>query len=203
MDLGALPHSDRGYAELCRLLTDHAHGREGDPPRDCVLLAETLEGQETLAREGFDAALLAHGRNQREAAQALARGLPVAAPQVLRFRRAAGLELHRLKRAMATQSTVTRIEPLWDPRDAAVDRAGWEARFPWADPASARATEALLEERAGWRMHWGDWVMPRPIGPADQDLDAGTAGPGPGRPPQALPARSPGARGPARAWSWT
>ena len=46
MGFGALPHSNRGYAELCRLLTDQAHGREGDPPQDCALLAETLEGQE-------------------------------------------------------------------------------------------------------------------------------------------------------------
>ncbi|NTV74511.1 MAG: hypothetical protein HGA66_09920, partial [Holophaga sp.] len=60
LDFGALPHTDRGYAELCRLLTDQAHGREGDPPRDCVLLAGTLEGQEYLAREGFAPYLLAH-----------------------------------------------------------------------------------------------------------------------------------------------
>jgi len=169
---GALPHSDRGYAELCRLLTDQAHGREGDPPRDCALLAETLEGQEYLVREGFRPALLGHGRNQREVAQALAAGLPVAAPQVLRFSRPAGLELHRLKRAMAAQSTVTRAEPLWDPRDAAVPRAEWEARSPWAEPRVARATAELAELPQAWRMHWGDWVMPRPLCARDLDLDA-------------------------------
>jgi DNA-directed DNA polymerase III PolC len=171
MGFGALPHSNRGYAELCRLLTDQAHGREGDPPQDCALLAETLEGQEYLAREGFAPALLAHGRNQGEAARALERGLPVAAPQVLRFRREAGFELHRLKRAMATQSTVTRTGPLWDPRDTAVPRGAWEARCPWAEPEAARATGAILEAAGAWRMHWGDWVMPRPLGPADLDLD--------------------------------
>ena len=171
-EFGALPRSDRGYAELCRLLTDLAHGRPGQPPGECALLAETLEGLETLAAEGFEAALLAHGRNRREAAEALGRGLAVAAPQVLRFRTPAGLDLHRLKRAMATRGTVPRTEPLWDPRDAAVARAAWEARFPAADPRVARATAALLEGVAGWRMHWGEWVMPRPIGPADQDLDA-------------------------------
>jgi DNA-directed DNA polymerase III PolC len=171
LELGALPYSDRGYAELCRLLTDHAHGRAGSPPRDCVLLTETLEGLETLAREGFPAALRGHARNQPEAAQALARGLPVAAPQLLRFRRPAGLELHRLKRALAEQSTITRVEPLWQARDAAVSRAEWEARFPWAEPRIARASEALEERVRGWQLHWGDWVMPRPIGPDDQDLD--------------------------------
>jgi DNA polymerase III alpha subunit len=171
LDLGALPHSDLGYGELCRLLTDLAHGRPGDPPRDCALLAETLEGLETLAGAGFPAALLAHGRNQRETAEALRRGLGAAAPQVLRFRTPAGLELHRLKRAMAAQGTLARTEPLWDPRDAAVPRAAWEARFPAADPAIARTTGALLERTAGWRMHWGEWVMPRPICPGDQDLD--------------------------------
>ena len=171
MAFGALPHSNRGYAELCRLLTDQAHGREGDPPRDCALLAETLEGQEYLAREGFRPILLAHGRNQRETAEALARGLPVAAPQVLRFRREAGLELHRLKRAMAAQGTVTRTGALWDPRDAVVSRTEWEARSPWAEPRVARATEALAELTGTWRMHWGDWVMPRPLGAADLDLD--------------------------------
>jgi DNA-directed DNA polymerase III PolC len=170
--LGALPQSDLGYAELCRMLTDLAHGRPAQPPRECALLAETLEGLEALAREGFTASLLAHGRNQREAALALGRGLPVAAPQVLRFRTPAGLELHRLKRAMAAQSTVPRTEPLWDPRDAAVSRPAWEARFPAADPRAARTTAALLESVAGWRMHWGEWVMPRPICPDDLDLDA-------------------------------
>lgn len=169
---GALPESDLGYAELCRMLTDLAHGRPGQPPRACALLAETLEGLELLAREGFQAALLAHGRNQRETAEALRRGLAVAAPQVLRFRKAAGLELHRLKRAMATRSTLARTEPLWDPRDAAVDRASWEARFPAAEPRAALGTAVLLERVAGWRMHWGEWVMPTPLGPDDQDLDA-------------------------------
>ena len=171
LDFGALPHSDLGYGELCRLLTDLAHGRPGTPPRECVLLAETLPGLELLAREGFQAALLAHGRNQPEAAEALRRGLGVAAPQVLRFRKPAGLELHRLKRAMAARSTITRTESLWDPRDAAVDRSSWESRFPWADPRAARTTQALLERVAGWRMHWGEWVMPRPLCPDDQDLD--------------------------------
>jgi DNA-directed DNA polymerase III PolC len=168
---GALPHSDLGYAELCRLLTDLAHGRPGQPPRDCALLAETLEGLELLAAEGFQGVLLAHGRNRRETAAALARGLAAAAPQVLRFRRPAGLELHRLKRAMAAQSTVTRTEPLWDARDAAVTRAAWEVRFPWAEPRVAAATEALLERVRGWRMHWGEWVMPRPLGLDGRDLD--------------------------------
>ncbi len=31
--LGALPQSDLGYAELCRMLTDLAHGRPAQPPR--------------------------------------------------------------------------------------------------------------------------------------------------------------------------
>ena len=168
---GALPHSDLGYGEFCRLLTDTAHGREGVLPRDCALLAETLEGLEALQREGFEGALLAHGRNQREAAEALRRGLAVAAPQVLRFRKEAGLELHRLKRAMATQSTLTRVASLWDPRDAAVDRATWEGRFPAAEPRVARATAAIAEQVAGWRMHWGAWVMPRPLCADDLDLD--------------------------------
>ena len=172
MAFGALPHSNRGYADLCRLLTDQAHGREGEPPVDCSILAETLEGQEYLTREGFHPALLAHGRNQPEAAAALARGLPAAAPQVLRFRRPEGLELHRLKRAMAERSTVARTEPLWDPRDAAVDRAQWEARFPGAEPRCALEAAAIAERAGGWAMHWGDWVMPRPLGPRDWDLDA-------------------------------
>jgi DNA-directed DNA polymerase III PolC len=171
LELGALPQSDLGYGELCRTLTDLAHGRAAAPPRACALLAETLEGLEALAREGFPGALLAHGRNQREAAEALARGLPVVAPQVLRFRREAGLDLHRLKRAMAAQSTVTRVAPLWEPRDAAVDRATWERRFPWAEPRVAGATAALAEGVAAWRMHWGAWVMPRPLCADDLDLD--------------------------------
>ena len=171
LPLGALPGSDEGYAQLCHLLTERAHGREGTPPRECVLLAETLEGLEALAREGFAGALLAHGRNRAEATAALALGLPVAAPQVLRFRREAGLDLHRLKRAMAAQGTITRVPSLWEPRDAAVDRATWEQRFPWAEPRIARATQALCARASAWRMHWGAWVMPRPICPDDLDLD--------------------------------
>ncbi|MDR3669758.1 MAG: hypothetical protein P4L36_02880, partial [Holophaga sp.] len=52
-----------------------------------------------------------------------------------------------------------------------VDRAAREAPFPAADPRAAPATDAILERVSGWRMHWGEWVMPRPIGPDDQDLD--------------------------------
>jgi DNA-directed DNA polymerase III PolC len=171
MEFGAFPYSNRGYAELCRLLTDQAHGREGDPPRDCVLLAETMDGQEYLIREGFNPYLLAHNRNQLEAMKASSRGLPVVTPQVLRFRRQAGLDLHRLKRAMVQRSTITRTEALWDPRDAAVDRASWQARYPGAEPAITYATAEILEKVRSWRMHWGDWVMPRPICPRDLDLD--------------------------------
>ena len=171
MEFGAFPHSNRGYAELCRLLTDQAHGREGDPPRDCFLLAETLDGQEYLAREGFAPYLFAHNRNQMEAMRASTLGLPIAAPQVLKFRREAGLDLHRLKRAIAQRSTVPRTEPLWSPRDAAVDLAAWEARYPGADPVITRVTEDIQEKVKGWRMHWGDWVIPRPICSRDMDLD--------------------------------
>ena len=170
---GALPHSDAGYAALNHLLTVQAHGEgEGEPPRDCVLLAERLEGLELLAREGFKATLLGHPRRQQEAAEALRRGLPVVGPQVLRFRTPAGLELHRLKRAIHTQSTVPRTEPLWDLQDAAVDRRTWETRFPWAEPRIARATEAVLERVSGWEMHWGAWVNAEPLGLEGSDLDA-------------------------------
>lgn len=176
-DFGALPCSDEGYAALNRLLTAQAH-QEGpgfgtaEPPGGCVLLAERLEGLELLAREGLEATLLAHPRRQREAAEALGRGLPVAGPQVLRFRTPAGLELHRLKRAIATQGTVPRTEPLWEPQDASVDRRAWEARFPWAEPRIAATTEAVLERISGWNIHWGAWVNAGPLGLEDTDLDA-------------------------------
>ena len=178
---GALPHSDKGYAALNRLLAAQAHERgpgfgpalgPDGPPRDCVLLAERLEGLELLLREGCEAALLAHPRRQGEAAEALRRGLAVMGPQVLRFRTPVGLELHRLKRAIATQSTVPRTEPLWDLRDAAVDRRAWEARFPFAEPRIAQATAAALERIAGWRIHWGAWVNAGPLGLEGADLDA-------------------------------
>lgn len=172
-EFGALPHTDAGYAALNRLLTVQAHGEgDGDPPRDCILLAERLEGLELLAREGVEALLLAHPRRQREAAEALRRGLSVAGPQVLRFRTPAGLDFHRLKRAIHTQSTVPRTEPLWEPADATVDRRTWETRFPWAEPRIARATEGILERIAGWKIHWGSWVNARPLGMEHSDLDA-------------------------------
>jgi DNA-directed DNA polymerase III PolC len=178
-EFGALPYSDAGYAALNRLLTVQAHeGVPGlgfgsaKPPRDCVLLAERLEGLELLAREGYEAMLLAHPRRQREAAEALSRGLPVTGPQVLRFRTAAGLEFHQLKRAIHTQSTMPRTEPLWELADAAVDRRTWETRFPWAEPRIARTTEAILERISGWHIHWGSWVCAEPLGLEGSDLDA-------------------------------
>ncbi len=170
---GALPFTDAGYKALNRLLTEQAHGwSEGEPPRDCILLTEDLAGLEALSREGLQATLLAHPHRAQEARRALERGLPVAAPQVLRFRRPAGLELHRLKRAIHTQSTVPRTEALWDERDGAVPRRDWEARFPAAEPAVARETAQILERVAAWSLHWGAWVETGPLGLEGQDLDA-------------------------------
>jgi DNA-directed DNA polymerase III PolC len=100
----------------------------------------------------------------------------VVAPQVLRFRTAEGLDLHRLKRAIHTQGTVTRVEAqdgaLWDVRDAAVPKSEWESRFPAAEPAVARATEELRERIAGWDLSWGAWVSAGPLGLEGADLDA-------------------------------
>jgi len=95
---------------------------------------------------------------------------------VLRFRTAEGLEMHRLKRAVAQQSTLIRTEALWGAAEAAVPRASWEARFPFCDPAVERATEAVLERISGWRIHWGKWEVARPFGQEagadDSHLDA-------------------------------
>ena len=182
---GALPFSDAGYAALNRLLTTQAHAeharlgepvpascRNEEPPRDCVLLSESLEGLDALLREGLYAALLAHPLRAQEARRALAAGLPVVAPQTLRFRTEAGLELHRLKRAIATQSTRPRTSALWDPREVAVLKADWESRFPAGEPVVRRATEEVLERVAGWSLHWGAWVETRPLGMEGADLDA-------------------------------
>ena len=174
---GALPLSDPGYGELNRLLTDQAHGRVGCLPKDCLLLAERLEGLEMLRREGLRASLLAHPARIQEARKALAGGLPVVAPQVLRFCTDAGLELHRLKRAIATQSTLPRTEPLWSLAEAGVHRRVWEARFPAAEPVIAHGTEALLDAASGWSIPWNaatkdHWVMAAPLGFEDADLDA-------------------------------
>jgi hypothetical protein len=121
--VGALPFSDTGYGALNRLLSAQAHDAvpgpdipglgAPEPPRDCVLLADDLAGLDALLREGFYAALLAHPRRAQEARKALAAGLEVIAPQVLRFRTAEGLEMHRLKRAIDQQSTLIRTEALW------------------------------------------------------------------------------------------
>ena len=179
---GALPFTDRGYAALNRLLSAQAHDAAPgpdipglgapEPPQGCVLLAEDLAGLEALSREGFEAALLAHPRRAQEARKALAAGLDVVAPQVLRFRTAEGLEMHRLKRAIETQATLIRTEALWDPAEAAVPRADWEARFPCGEPAVGKATAAVLERVAGWRIHWGTWEVAKPLGREDADLEA-------------------------------
>jgi len=170
--LGALPYSDQGYAGLCRLLTDQAHGREGELPEGCVLMAETLSGLEGLRHEGFEAHLLAHPRRPMEALRALEQGHSVCGSQVLRFRTEAGLELHRLKRAIHSQSTLTRTQPLWDLGDATVDQASWSQRFPMAEPRIARATAAILERIRGWSIHWGGWVNAGPLGLEGGDCDA-------------------------------
>lgn len=184
-EYGALPFTDTGYAGLNRLLTAQAHEprrlngepipescRAEEPPGDCVLLAEDLAGLSALLREGLYASLLAHPRRALEARRALELGLPVVAPQVLRFRSEAGLGLHRLKRAIARQSTVPRTEPLWDSRDATVPRVEWEARFPCAEPVVQRSTQALLELISGWKLHWGAWVTAGPRGLDGADLNA-------------------------------
>ncbi len=179
---GALPFTDAGYAALNRLLSAQAHdaapGPEisglgaPEPPQGCVLLADDLAGLDALLREGLYAALLAHPRRAQEARKALAAGLEVVAPQVLRFRTAEGLEMHRLKRAIETQATLIRTEALWDPAEAAVPRADWEARFPFGEPAVEKATAALLERISGWNLHWGEWVLAEPLGQEGRDLDA-------------------------------
>ncbi len=179
---GALPCSDAGHGALNRLLTALAHEARPElaipglgapePPRDCVLLAEDRAGLDALRREGFEAVLLGHPRRAQEARAALAAGLPVAAPQVLRFRTAEGLAMHQLKRAIAQQATLARTESLWEPAEAAVPRCDWEARFPFAEPAVARTTAALLERVAGWSIPWGEWVVARPLGQEETDLDA-------------------------------
>lgn len=169
---GALPQTNAGYATLNRLLTDQAHGREGEPPEDCILLAEDLAGLDALLRKGVYAALLADPRRAREAQMALQGGLSVVAPQVLRFRTEAGLDLHRLKRAIATQSTLPRTEALWDARDGAVPREVWEARFPACEAAVARATRELEARLQAWEIPWGKWTCGGPMGLESADLDA-------------------------------
>ena len=178
---GAMPLTNQGYGALNLLLTDQAHGREGEPPRECVLLAERLEGLSLLRALGLPATLLAHPGRAQEARAALAEGLPVAAPQVLRFCTPQGLELHRLKRAIATQRTLPRTEALWAPSESAVPRAVWEARFPAAEPAIARRTEAMLEAASGWSIPWNaatkdNWVNAKPLGLEGMDLDSVLAG---------------------------
>lgn len=185
-DYGALPFSHRGYGALCRLLTDQAHGRKVhlQALEDCVLLAERLNGLdglgglnglEALQQQGLSAHLLAHPRRQKEAGEALTRGISVCGAQVLRFRTPEGLEMHRLKRAIHTQSTLPRTEALWDIRDAAVPLSDWERRFPGAETRIQQTDDAILEKISGWTMHWGAWVNSEPLGYDGQDLNAALA----------------------------
>ncbi len=178
---GALPFTDAGYAALNGLLSAQAHLDHDppipglgapEPPQDCVLLAEDLAGLDALLREGLYGALLAHPRRAQEARKALAAGLEVVAPQALRFRTAEGLEMHRLKLAIDQQTTLIRTEALWDPAEAAVSRADWEARFPFCEPAVERATAAVLERISGWQHPLGRLGAGRSPGAGRPDLDA-------------------------------
>jgi len=178
---GALPTSDAGHASLNKLLTDQAHGTDeagqvqvqGDPPLGCAVLAETLEGLEALLKGGGEGCyLLGHPCRVQEARLALSRGLRVVAPQVLRYRTPEGLEMHRVKRAIHQQLTLLRTEPLWLSGETAVPRQAWEGRYPAAEPKVATATRDLLEEVAAWRIHWGKWVVSRPLNLDGADLDA-------------------------------
>lgn len=45
-------------------------------------------------------------------------------------------------------------------------------RYPAAEPKVATATRDLLEEVAAWRIHWGKWVVSRPLNLDGADLDA-------------------------------
>ncbi len=175
LEYGALPLSRAGHANLCRLITDQAFGREGELPGDCALLAEDLVGLDRLLREGRYGLLLAHPRRAQEALKALRQGLPVVAPQVLRFRTAEGLTLHRLKRAIATQATVLRTEPLWVPEEAAVPRAVWEARYPGGDLTLQRTTGDLLAQLSAWSLSWGAWVSAGPLGLGEAPGEADVA----------------------------
>ncbi|MBS0176668.1 MAG: hypothetical protein JSR64_21795, partial [Nitrospira sp.] len=80
--------------------------------------------------------------------------------------------MHRLKRAIATQSTVPRTEALWDARDGAIPREVWEARFPACDAAVARATRDLEARLPAWELPWGKWTCAGPMGLEGADLDA-------------------------------
>ncbi|MDR1841840.1 MAG: hypothetical protein LBQ86_07950 [Holophagales bacterium] len=170
-EYGALPWSDTGYAQMCHLLTDMAHERAPElPTKDCAVVAMTLTGADLLAKHGIAPTFLASNHNTLEAMEAHKRGIDVICPQVLRFRTPAGLELHRLKRAIATCDLITRAKPLWEPNEAAVSRAQWESLYPSADIAIANSTIALLERLTSWEPHWGTWVMPEPHN-IDGDLD--------------------------------
>ncbi|MCL1894373.1 MAG: hypothetical protein FWG02_09095 [Holophagaceae bacterium] len=171
LEYGVLPWSDKGYAQLCHLLTDLAHEREPElPDTDCAVVAMTLAGAELVARQGIKPTLLGHRHNSNEAMEARKRGIDVIAPQVLRFRTSAGLELHRLKRAIATCNLISRTEPLWKPNDSAKTRTDWESCYPAADMAIYNSTATLLERLTAWEPHWGKWVMPEPHN-FDGDLD--------------------------------
>jgi DNA-directed DNA polymerase III PolC len=177
---GALPTSDEGYAALNKLLTDQAHSTndagtvqvQGEPPLACAILAETLEGLQALLKQGVEGYLLGHPCRVQEARLALSMGLRVVAPQVLRYRTPEGLEMHRVKRAIHQQLTLVRTEPLWSHGEAAVHRQIWEGRYPAADLKVAAATQDLLEQMSAWRIHWGKWVVSRPLNLDEADLDA-------------------------------
>ncbi|MDR2561667.1 MAG: hypothetical protein LBC63_07855 [Holophagales bacterium] len=170
-EFGTLPWSDIGYAQLCRALTDMAHERDAElPTKDCAIVALDLAGAMFLARHGIAPTLLAGRRNSREAMEARHCNVAAICPQVLRFCTPAGLELHRLKRAIADCSLISRTKALWDEGDAAMPRSEWESRYPSADTDIAKETAALLERMSGWQYHWGKWVMPEPNN-LDGDLD--------------------------------
>ena len=137
---------------------------EAEPPQGCVLLAEDL-ASDALLREGLYAALLAHPRRAQEARKALAAGLEVAAPQVLRFRTAGGPGDAPAQAGHPQQATLRPHRgPVGSRRGRSVPRRVWEARFPFCGVRRGQGHGAVLERISGWKIHWGAWVVARPLG---------------------------------------
>ena len=163
----ALPTSRAGYAALCRAITArHRRGAELDlaaqlaqDGQDLVVLSDHAEVLETLHGAGHDLLYVELRRRRNPVSERLAArlGLEVVASGDVVFARPEHGLRHRVLRAIATKTTLGRLDPdVLAPDDAWLQPVARLREAFW-DDAGARAMALSAELAAACRFGGTDW----------------------------------------------